>query len=124
MRFLKNPRLNCGISVSYTHLYFRTSDFQFSLIVVLKLFSYNCCAICCSSISSVSYTHLDVYKRQAFSEAFKNAGPKILEPIYDVEVFVPSDKMGDVMGDQVHQGNQQALPREHADTGCCVQHLI
>ena len=35
----------------------------------------------------------------AFSEAFKNAGPKILEPIYDVEVFVPSDRMGDVMGD-------------------------
>ena len=37
--------------------------------------------------------------RNVFSEAFKNAGPKILEPIYDVEVFVPSDKMGDVMGD-------------------------
>ena len=37
--------------------------------------------------------------RNAFSEAFKNAGPKILEPIYDVEVFVPSDKMGGVMGD-------------------------
>ena len=37
--------------------------------------------------------------RNAFSEAFKNAGPKILEPIYDVEVLVPSDKMGDVMGD-------------------------
>ena len=37
--------------------------------------------------------------RNAFSEAFKNAGPKILEPIYDVEVFVPSDRMGDLMGD-------------------------
>ena len=37
--------------------------------------------------------------RNAFSEAFKNAGPKILEPIYDVEVFVPSDRMGVVMGD-------------------------
>ncbi len=37
--------------------------------------------------------------RNAFSEAFKNAGPKILEPIYDVEVFVPGDRMGDVMGD-------------------------
>ena len=33
------------------------------------------------------------------AKRFKNAGPKILEPIYDVEVFVPSDKMGDVMGD-------------------------
>ena len=37
--------------------------------------------------------------RNAFSEAFKNAGPKILEPIYDVEVFVPSEKLGDVMSD-------------------------
>ena len=37
--------------------------------------------------------------RQAFVQAFRDAGPKILEPIYDVEVFVPSDKMGDVMGD-------------------------
>ena len=35
----------------------------------------------------------------AFSEAFKNAGPKILEPIYDLEVYVPSDFMGDVMSD-------------------------
>ncbi len=37
--------------------------------------------------------------RNAFKEAFKNAGPKILEPIYDVEVFVPADRMGDVMTD-------------------------
>ena len=37
--------------------------------------------------------------RNAFSQAFKEAGPKLLEPIYDVEVFVPSDKMGDVMSD-------------------------
>lgn len=37
--------------------------------------------------------------RHAFSEAFKNAGPKILEPIYDLEVYVPADFMGDVMSD-------------------------
>lgn len=37
--------------------------------------------------------------RNAFSTAFKDAGPKILEPVYDVSVFVPSDKMGDVMSD-------------------------
>lgn len=37
--------------------------------------------------------------RNAFSMAFKEAGPKILEPIYDVEVLVPSDYMGDVMSD-------------------------
>ena len=37
--------------------------------------------------------------RNAFSEAFKSAGPKILEPIYDVTVSVPGDVMGDVMSD-------------------------
>ena len=37
--------------------------------------------------------------RNAFSEAFKNAGPKILEPIYDVEVLTPADVLGDVMSD-------------------------
>ena len=37
--------------------------------------------------------------RNAFSLAFKNANPKLLEPIYDVEVFTPADKMGDVMSD-------------------------
>lgn len=37
--------------------------------------------------------------RNAFSIAFKNAGPKILEPVYDVEIRVPSDRMGDVISD-------------------------
>ncbi len=37
--------------------------------------------------------------RNAFREAFRNAGPKIMEPVYTVEVLVPSDKMGDVMSD-------------------------
>jgi len=37
--------------------------------------------------------------RNAFSLAFKDAGPKILEPIYDLEVYVPADFMGDVMSD-------------------------
>lgn len=37
--------------------------------------------------------------RNAFSDAFKESSPKILEPIYKVEVFVPSDYMGDVMSD-------------------------
>jgi elongation factor G len=37
--------------------------------------------------------------RNAFKNAFKEAGPKIMEPIYDVEVLVPSDRMGDVMSD-------------------------
>ncbi len=37
--------------------------------------------------------------RHAFSQAFKDAGPKIMEPIYEVEVLVPGDYMGDVMSD-------------------------
>ena len=37
--------------------------------------------------------------RNAFKEAFRNAGPKIMEPIYDVEVLTPSDYMGAVMSD-------------------------
>ena len=37
--------------------------------------------------------------RHAFREAFRNAGPKIMEPIYNVEILVPSDYMGAVMSD-------------------------
>ncbi|MBN2634590.1 MAG: elongation factor G [Bacteroidales bacterium] len=37
--------------------------------------------------------------RNAFSQAFKNATPKILEPVYEVDIMVPSDRMGDVISD-------------------------
>ncbi|MDE5628456.1 MAG: elongation factor G [Muribaculaceae bacterium] len=37
--------------------------------------------------------------RNAFSQAFRDANPKVLEPVYDVEVMVPGDVMGDVMSD-------------------------
>ena len=37
--------------------------------------------------------------RHAFKEAFRTAGPKIMEPVYAVEILVPTDKMGDVMSD-------------------------
>ncbi len=37
--------------------------------------------------------------RNAFSMAFKNAAPKIMEPVYELEVLVPADRMGDVMSD-------------------------
>ena len=37
--------------------------------------------------------------RNAFSQAFREANPKVLEPVYDVEVLVPGDVMGDVMSD-------------------------
>ncbi len=51
--------------------------------------------------------------RHAFKEAFKNAGPKILEPIYDVEVIVPEEKMGDVMTDL--QGRRALIMGMEAD---------
>jgi len=37
--------------------------------------------------------------RNAFKEAFKKAGPKIMEPVYNIEIMVPGDAMGDVMSD-------------------------
>ena len=37
--------------------------------------------------------------RNAFKEAFRNAGPKILEPIYNVEIMTPGDYQGAVMSD-------------------------
>ncbi|MFO8128927.1 MAG: elongation factor G [Bacteroidales bacterium] len=37
--------------------------------------------------------------KTAFSMAFREAGPKIMEPVYDLEVIVPEDKMGNVMTD-------------------------
>ena len=53
--------------------------------------------------------------RHAFSEAFKNAGPKILEPIYDLEVYVPADCMGDVMSDL--QGRRAIIMGMDAEAG-------
>jgi elongation factor G len=35
----------------------------------------------------------------AFKDAFMKAEPQLLEPIYDLEVMVPEEMMGDVMGD-------------------------
>ena len=53
--------------------------------------------------------------RQAFAQAFKEAGPKILEPIYDLEVLVPSDKMGDVMSDL--QGRRAMIMGMSSESG-------
>lgn len=53
--------------------------------------------------------------RHAFSDAFKNAGPKILEPIYDLEVYVPADFMGDVMSDL--QGRRAIIMGMDAEAG-------
>lgn len=53
--------------------------------------------------------------RHAFSDAFKEAGPKILEPIYDLEVYVPADFMGDVMSDL--QGRRAMIVGMDAEAG-------
>ena len=53
--------------------------------------------------------------RNAFSQAFREAGPKILEPIYDVEVLVPGDYMGDVMSDL--QGRRGLIMGMSSDGG-------
>ena len=53
--------------------------------------------------------------RHAFSQAFKNANPKILEPVYDVEVFTPGDTMGDVMSDL--QGRRAIIMGMESDNG-------
>ena len=53
--------------------------------------------------------------RHAFKEAFTNAGPKILEPIYDVDIFVPAERMGDVMTDlQGRRGIMMGMDSEGA----------
>lgn len=53
--------------------------------------------------------------RNAFSQAFKSANPKILEPVYDVEVFTPGDTMGDVMSDL--QGRRAIIMGMESDSG-------
>ena len=53
--------------------------------------------------------------RNAFSTAFKNAGPKILEPVYEVEVSVPGEFLGDVMGDL--QGRRAMIMGMESESG-------
>lgn len=53
--------------------------------------------------------------RNAFSQAFKGANPKILEPVYDVEVLTPGDTMGDVMSDL--QGRRAIIMGMESDNG-------
>jgi translation elongation factor 2 (EF-2/EF-G) len=56
--------------------------------------------------------------RNAFREAFRNAGPKILEPIYNVEVMTPSEYQGAVMSDL--QNRRGILGTMGADKGFAI----
>ena len=56
--------------------------------------------------------------RNAFREAFRNAGPKILEPIYNVEVMTPSEYQGAVMSDL--QNRRGILGSMGADKGFAI----
>ena len=56
--------------------------------------------------------------RNAFKEAFRNAGPKILEPIYNVEVMTPAEYQGAVMSDL--QNRRGMLGDMGADKGFAI----
>ncbi len=53
--------------------------------------------------------------RMAFKEAFLQCNPQLLEPVYDVEVVVPAEYMGDIMGDLgTRRGQIQGMDSEGA----------
>ncbi len=56
--------------------------------------------------------------RNAFKEAFRNAGPKIMEPIYNVEVMTPADYQGACMSDL--QNRRGILGDMGADKGFSI----
>jgi elongation factor G len=49
----------------------------------------------------------------AFKNGFLDAAPQLLEPVYDVEIYVPADYMGDVMSDlSTRRGQIQGMDSE------------
>ena len=56
--------------------------------------------------------------RNAFKEAFRNAGPKILEPIYNVTVMTPPEYQGAVMSDL--QNRRGVLGDMDSDKGFAI----
>lgn len=58
--------------------------------------------------------------RNAFKEAFRNAGPKILEPIYNVDIITPSDYVGPCMSDL--NGRRGMIMNQDMDRGFTVLH--
>lgn len=48
--------------------------------------------------------------REGFKQAMREAGPALLEPIYNIQVTVPDEYMGDVMGDlNTRRGRVQGM---------------
>ena len=58
--------------------------------------------------------------RNAFKEAFRNAGPKILEPIYDVDILTPNDYVGPCMSDL--NGRRGMIISQDMEKGFTVLH--
>jgi elongation factor G len=61
--------------------------------------------------SELAYT---VSASMACSQALRNASPYLLDPIMQVEVFVPEDFMGDVIGDlNARNGKIESMEHKH-----------
>ena len=58
--------------------------------------------------------------RNAFKEAFKNAGPKILEPIYNVDIITPNEYVGPCMSDL--NTRRGMIMNQDMDKGMTVLH--
>ncbi|MBQ2068594.1 MAG: elongation factor G, partial [Bacteroidales bacterium] len=58
--------------------------------------------------------------RNAFKEAFRNAGPKILEPIYNVDILTPNDYVGPCMSDL--NGRRGMIINQDMEKGFTVLH--
>ena len=58
--------------------------------------------------------------RNAFKEAFRAAGPKIMEPIYDVDIITPSEYVGPCMSDL--NGRRGMIINQDMDKGFTILH--
>lgn len=58
--------------------------------------------------------------RNAFKEAFRNAGPKILEPIYNVDILTPNDFVGPCMSDL--NGRRGMIMNQDMEKGFTILH--
>ena len=58
--------------------------------------------------------------RNAFKEAFRNAGPKIMEPIYNVDIITPNDYVGPCMSDL--NGRRGVIVNQDMEKGFTVLH--